>query len=66
MMPSVQSVGISLPSHIVVKSGRSTSAASSRSSVSNSALRFSFPAAFLFVRDVIAQMIYFFLGGALY
>ena len=66
MMPSVQSIGISLPFHMVVKSGRSTSAASSRSVVSNSTLRFSCPGAFLFVRDVIAQMIYLYLGGALY
>lgn len=50
-MPSVQYVGISLLSHIVVKSGRSISAASSRSAMSNSALRFSVQGLFYFGRD---------------
>lgn len=48
IMLCVQSVDISFPSRMVVKSARSISAASSRSSVNNSALRFSCPGAFLF------------------
>lgn len=52
-MPSVQYVGISLLSHIVVKSGRSISAASSRSAMSNSALRFPVQGLFYFGRDML-------------
>ena len=48
IMLCVQSVDISFPSHMVVKSARSISAASSRSAVNNSVLRFSCPGAFLF------------------
>lgn len=64
VMPSNQSLGISFLSHMVVKCVTSVSAASSRAALNNSALRLSCLRALLFFRDLIAEKISSFSGGA--
>ena len=64
MMPSVQSSGSGFSSHMAAKSGWRTSAANPGSALNSSALRPSWPGAFLFLRDLMAAMISLFSGGA--
>ena len=64
IMPSDQSSGISFPSHMSVNRGRSMLAASSGSALFSSAIRLFCPGAFLFLRDLIAEIISSFSGGA--
>ena len=65
MMPSVQSSGSCFSSNtcMAAKSGWRAWAANSGSALNSSALRVSWPGAFLFLRDLMAAMISSFSGG---
>ena len=65
IIPSDEFSGIFFSSHIAVKSGGSSLAASSVSAFNNSALRSSCPGAFPFWRNLASAKIYSFIGGSM-